>query len=125
MILDTCALLFLASGDRRLSRSMRDRLARETTRWYCAISGFELTLKQRQGKLELPTAPLEWLRELEVRYGLTEVPLDSALCVAAAELPHHHRDPCDRFIIAAALRLRVPVITIDTKFAAYGVEVLA
>lgn len=77
MILDTCALLFLANGDRCLSR-----------------------------------------------YGLTEFPLDPAVCTAAAELPHHHRDPFDRFIIAAALRLRVPVVTIDPKFSPYGVEVV-
>jgi len=55
---------------------------------------------------------------------LTELPLDSALCTAATELPHHHRDPFDRFIIAAALRLRVPVVTIDPKFSPYGVEVV-
>jgi len=125
MILDTCALLFLASGDARLSRTARDRLAAEPTRWFCAISSFEIALKVRQGKLDLPLAPLQWLREVEGRYGLTEVPLDSALCAAAAELPLHHRDPFDRFIIAAALHLRVPVVTIDEKFSAYGVDVLA
>ena len=124
MILDTCALLFLANGDRRLSRSARERLGREPVRWFCAISSFEIALKHQQGKLELPLAPLRWLRKLEDRYGLTELPLDSALCTAATELPHHHRDPFDRFIIAAALRLRVPVVTIDPKFSPYGVEVV-
>jgi PIN domain nuclease of toxin-antitoxin system len=124
MILDTCALLFLANGDRRLSRSVREQLAREPARWFCAISSFEIGLKYQQGKLELPLAPLRWIRELENRYGLTEVPLDSALCTAATELPHHHRDPFDRFIIAAALRLCVPVVTIDPKFSPYGVEVV-
>jgi PIN domain nuclease of toxin-antitoxin system len=125
MILDTCALLFLANGDRRLSRSARERLAREPVRWFCAISSFEIALKHRQAKLELPLAPLRWVRALEGRYGLTELPLDSVLCVAATELPRHHRDPFDRFIIAAALALRVPVVTIDPKFSPYGVEVVA
>ena len=125
MILDTCALLFLASGDRRLSRSAHERLGSEPVRWFCAISSFEIALKHQQGKLELPLAPLRWLRKLEDRYGLTELPLDSALGTAAAELPHHHRDPFDRFIIAAALRLRVPVVTIDPKFSMYGVEIVS
>jgi PIN domain nuclease of toxin-antitoxin system len=125
MILDTCALLFLASGDRRLSRPTRERLATQAVRWFCAISSFEIALKHRQGKLELPLAPLRWLRELESRYGLTEVPVDSGLCAAAAELPRHHSDPFDRFIIAAALQLHVPVVTIDPKFAPYGVETVA
>lgn len=124
MILDTCALLFLANGDRRLSSPARERLAREPMRWYCAISSFEIALKHRQGKLTLPLVPLRWLRALEDRYGLTEIPLDAELCAAATQLPYHHRDPCDRFIIAAALHLRTPVVTIDPKFSPYGVEVV-
>lgn len=124
MILDTCALLFLASGDRRLSRAARERLQREPARWFCAISGFEIALKHQQGKLTLPVTPLQWLCAVADRYALTEVPLDSALCTAAAELPHHHRDPFDRFIIAAALRLGVPVVTVDPKFSPYGVDVV-
>jgi PIN domain nuclease of toxin-antitoxin system len=125
MILDTCALLFLASGDRRLSRSARDRLSTESVRWFCAISAFELALKCREGKLQLPLAPLKWLRALESRYALTELPLSSTLCAAAAELPLHHRDPFDRFIIAGALDLRVPVVTVDPKFSPYGVEIVS
>lgn len=125
MMLDTCALLFLASGDRRLSRSARERLSREPVRWFCAISSFEIALKHRHGKLDLPLPPLRWLRALESRYGLTELPVDSALCAAATELPDHHRDPFDRFIIAAALQLEVPVVTVDPKFVPYGVEVVA
>jgi len=125
MILDTCSLLFLASGDERLSAAARDRPAHEPVRWYCAISSFEIALRHRQGKLDLPMAPLQWLRALETRYDLTEVPVDSELCAEATELPSHHRDPFDRFIIAAALRLRVAVVTIDSKFAPYGVEVVS
>lgn len=125
MILDTCALLFLANGDRRLSRSTRARLSRAPVRWFCSISTFEIALKHRQGKLELPLPPLPWLRALEDRYGLAELPLDSAVCTAATELPYHHRDPFDRFIIAAALLLRVPVVTTDPKFSPYGVEIVA
>lgn len=125
MILDTCALLFLPSGDRRLSRAARKRLEHEPVRWFCAISAFEIALKHRQRKLELPMPPLRWLRRLEDRYALTEVPVDAALCTAAADLPHHHRDPFDRFIVAAALRLRVPVVTVDAKLAPYGVELVA
>ncbi len=125
MILDTCALLFLASGDRRLSAAARSKLSVAPARWYCAISAFELALKQSDGKLSLPQPAMAWLSDLAVRYALTEVPLDSVLCASAAMLPSHHRDPCDRFIIAAAQRLGVPVVTVDSRFAAYGVAVVA
>ena len=125
MILDTCALLFLANGDRRLTAATRTRLGTLPTRWYCAISTFEIALKQGAGKLDLPLPAQVWIEELAKRYALTELVIDSALCAAAAALPPHHRDRCDRFIIAAAQRLAVPVVTIDPKFAAYGVTVVA
>ena len=125
VILDTCAVLFLASGDRRLSAATRKRMAVEPVRWLCTISGFEIAMKYRQGKLALPMHPMEWLRAVEERYSLSPLPLDTELCVSAAELPDHHRDPCDRFIIAAALRLRVAVVTVDDKFLPYGVDILS
>lgn len=125
MILDTCALLFLANGDRRLTAGTRRRLGALPVRWYCAISTFEIALKQAAGKLALPLPAAVWMGELAERYDLSEVLLDSALCASAALLPPHHRDPCDRFIIAAAQRLAVPVVTIDPKFTAYGVVVVA
>jgi len=125
VILDTCALLFLASGDRRLSRGARERLGNAPLRGFSSISAFEIACKHRQGKLELPLTPLEWIEALRERYRLTELPLDSAVCAHAAALPLHHRDPFDRFIIASALELAVPIVTVDPKFAAYGVEVVA
>ena len=125
MILDTCALLFLASGDKRLSRAVRERMRTQTVRWFCSITSFEIALKYRQKKLELPLPPAQWLQKISERYALTEVPVDSALCLAAAALPDHHRDPFDRFIIAAARRLVVPVVTIDPRFQEYGIEVVS
>ncbi|NQU11311.1 type II toxin-antitoxin system VapC family toxin [bacterium] len=125
MILDTCALLFLPSGDRRLTTETRRRLARAPTVWYCAISAFELALKVRDRQLELPLPPGRWVAAVADRYALVEVPLDTGLCAAAAALPLIHRDPCDRFIIAAAKQLRVPVVTIDARFREYGVDVIA
>jgi len=125
MILDTCTLIFLAMGDGRLSRAARAQLSRAPVRWYCAISAFEVALKYRQGKLELPMEPLPWLRALAERYALSELALDAALCARAAGLPNHHRDPFDRFIIAAALDRKLPVVTVDRQFAAYGVTVVA
>jgi PIN domain nuclease of toxin-antitoxin system len=125
MMLDTCALLFLASGDRRLSRGTRELLSKQTARWFCAISTLEIALKYREKKLELPLPPAQWLQKMSQRYALTEVPVDSALCLAAVALPNHHRDPFDRFIIAAAKRLDVAVVTIDPRFQKYGIEIVS
>jgi len=61
VILDTCTLLSLASGDRRLSRGTRDRLGNAPFRGFSSISAFEIACNHRQGMLELPVPPLAWI----------------------------------------------------------------
>ena len=124
LILDTCALLFLASGDRRLSTVAKKALSVTSVVSICSITGFEITLKVAQGKLELPLPADEWFAGMIDEYALSVIDLDLELSQQAAELPAIHRDPCDRFIIAAALRSNATVVTVDPVFALYGVDVL-
>jgi len=37
-------------------------------------------------------------------------------------LPFHHKDPFDRLLIAQALVERIPIVSIDPQFDAYGVK---
>jgi PIN domain nuclease of toxin-antitoxin system len=53
------------------------------------------------------------------------LPLDLQLCIAAAHLPGIHKDPADRFIIAAAKLHDPTVVTSGEQFEKYGVTVLA
>ena len=124
MILDTCALLWLASGSKELSRSTRKKIETETVVYLSAISGFEIGLKAQAGKLSLPVPPQEWLQTIVAHHDITVVPVSMEVCIASTELPAIHRDPCDRFIIAAAKVLGCPVVTRDKHFEAYGVEIL-
>jgi PIN domain nuclease of toxin-antitoxin system len=54
-------------------------------------------------------------------FNLTLVPITVAFADAQANLPHHHRDPFDRLIIAQALSENVPVVSADPAFDPYGV----
>lgn len=125
MILDTCALLWLAEGGDRLSPAARNRIENAPVVYVSAISAFEIGIKCRSGKLRLPMPAAEWFLAVVDHHGLAVQPLDWDVCIAAAELPPLHRDPCDRFIIAAAKMGHFPVVTSDTSFAAYGIEVFA
>ncbi len=124
MILDTCALLWLAQGVERLSESVRRRINDETAVFVSAISGFEIGMKQQKGKLELPARPADWFGTILKHHDLEVLSLDLAICIRAAELPHIHTDPCDRLIIATAEYHKMPVVTADPVFQEYGVEVL-
>lgn len=102
MILDTCALLWLASGDKKLSRSALKEIDEAAAVYVSAISGFEIAIKVAKGKLKLPGPPQEWFEKIVEHHGLAVLPLELNVCITAAQLPPMHDDPCDRFIIAAA-----------------------
>ncbi len=124
MILDTCALLWLASGDKKLSRSALKEISQAPAVYISAISAFEIALKVAKGKLKLPNPPKEWFEKIVEHHGVTVLPLDLNVCVAAAQLPPIHNDPYDRFIIAAAKLHDLTVATTDEQFEKYGVTVI-
>lgn len=124
MLLDTCALLWLAEGGRRLTPRSRLAISASTVVYVSAISAFEIGIKHRFGKLKLPALPGEWFRAVVAQHDLAVASLDLDICMAATELPAIHRDPCDRFIIATARLRSLPVVTADTRFASYGIEVV-
>ena len=124
MILDTCALLWLAGGDKKLSRSALKEINSASAVYVSAISGFEIAIKVAKGKLKLPHAPQEWFEKVVEHHGLTVLPLELNVCIAAAELPRIHDDPCDRFIIATAKLNDLTAVTADERFEEYGLTVL-
>jgi PIN domain nuclease of toxin-antitoxin system len=125
MILDTCALLWLASGEKKISRVTLKQINEASVVYVSAISGFEIANKTNRGKLKLPHTPQEWFEKVIEHHGLTVLPLELNVCIAAAELPPIHNDPCDRFIIATAKLNDLAVVTADENFEKYGVTVLS
>lgn len=123
MILDTCAVLWLASGAGKLSRSALKAINESPAVYVSSISGFEIALKVSRGKLGLPCAPKEWFERVVQHHSLTLLPLGLEICLTAAGLPPVHSDPCDRFIIATAKLHELTVVTADQRFEEYGIDV--
>jgi len=124
MILDTCALLWLAAGDRRLSRTALKQINEAPAVYVSAVSGFEVALKVARGRLKLPHPPAEWFARVIDHHGLSVLPVDLNACITAAQLPPVHDDPCDRFIIATAKLNELGVVTTDERFQNYGIDVI-
>lgn len=124
MILDTCALLWLAEGGQHFSRQTFQAVQSASELRVSVISAFEVALKVHTGQLKLPAPVPEWFDTVVANHGLNVLDLDQATCLRAAGLPMIHRDPCDRFIIAAAKNLGCEVVTSDSRFAEYGIPTL-
>lgn len=125
MILDTCALLWLAHDQSRLSQNTLLQISRAPVVSILSVTGFEIGLKHMTGKLHLPVSPGEWIDAIVCHHQIDIISIDMETCIRSTQLPPIHKDPCDRFIIAAALVRGVPVVTSDVRFAKYGVTVLS
>jgi len=122
VLVDTCALVWLATGDAKLSRSARETIRNAELLCFSSISVWEIARKVKCGDLEMPVTPTLFADLLIRQYGMKEMPLDNAVMLRASALPDIHKDPADRFIIATALLNDCVVATGDRRFAEYGVE---
>lgn len=121
ILLDTCALLWLVKGSELLSLLARQQIEQAPVVYLSAISGFEIGIKFRKGKLKLPLKPEEWCQLAVRHHDLSVLPLDMDICLASTALPAIHQDPCDRFIIATAQHYHLPAyITHEKKISCYG-----
>lgn len=125
MILDTCALLWLAQGGGALSAAALHRIDTATAVYVSAISGFEIGIKVQKGKLHLPVPPADWFTAVLIQHHLHVLVLHLDVCLRSTALPPLHADPCDRMIIATAQMYHLPVVTTDRLFAPYGIEVIS
>jgi PIN domain nuclease of toxin-antitoxin system len=60
-------------------------------------------LKYQANKLKLPTTPDQWMKLAVEFHQLEVIQLNMEMCLLSSKLPPIHKDPCDRFIIAAAI----------------------
>ncbi len=124
ILLDTCALLWLTHDQSKISRNTLQMIEDAPVVYLAAVSAFEIALKHKAGKLRLPVPPRDWMAGVLIHHQIDVIALELEICLKATELPPIHKDPCDRFIIAAALTRDLPVVTADPDFASYGVRVL-
>lgn len=124
LVLDTCALLWLVSGDRKLSPQAKEAIDRASLVMVSAISAWEISLKSARGQLELPRPAIEWFEAALQHHRLRLAPLDVPVLVSANALPWHHRNPADRFIVATALRENAAIVTSDRKLTIYDVRIV-
>jgi len=123
VLLDTCALLALASGD--LPDGAAAALRRAPEAYVSVVSPWEVAIKAAGGRLRLREPPVQWFLGLIERHDLREVPLDAGIACAAAALPLLHRDPFDRVIVALARAHAITVLTSDENIRKYpGVTTL-
>ena len=124
ILVDSCAIIWLATGDRKLSKLARDAMRDAELLCFSSISIWEIARLVKAGDLELPVSPARLADLLVEQYEMKELPVNNSISLRASALPEIHKDPADRFIIATALLNDFTVVTGDHRFAEYGVETI-
>ncbi|MDN5761263.1 MAG: type II toxin-antitoxin system VapC family toxin [Microlunatus sp.] len=125
LLLDTHVMLWLAVSPAKLSEATLERVrdARQDL-LMSTVSAWEISIKYANGKLPLASAPAEFVPELQRRLKLSVLPIELTHAIRAGALPPLHRDPFDRMLVAQAMTHGLPIVTVDPRIAAYGVEVI-
>ena len=134
LLLDTCAVIWLAIGDASLSQASLDALANARREGgiiaVSPITAWEIGLLNARGRLPLLMEPAIWFRRLISLPGVELAELDPDILVQSSFLPGAPpRDPADRIIAATARALGYRLVTRDRILLDYAeaghVEALA
>jgi PIN domain nuclease of toxin-antitoxin system len=120
LLLDTHILLWALIEPDRLNHDVRTLLEdREHVVLFSAASAWEMSIKAALGRADFKVAPSE-IVAAALDAGFEELPVRSAAALAVATLPHHHRDPFDRLLVAQAITEPARLYTADAALALYS-----
>jgi len=120
ILLDSCAFVDLAINADSLTQPAK--VAYQNSDVYLSVATvWELGLKRSLGKLNFDmTRAIDLLPQNAIK--IIDITLPVTLLVN--ELPYHHKDPFDRIIIATAKVNDMSIITSDTIFEKYGLDII-
>ena len=123
-LLDTHVLIWWLTADKRLSPEAADVIrSRKNLLYWSTESSWEMSIKYALGRLELDE-PLEILIPAELAKNQIEImPIENEQAILAGQLPLYHKDPFDRMLIAQAQLESMEIITDDSKFKLYDVDI--
>jgi PIN domain nuclease of toxin-antitoxin system len=123
VLLDTHALLWLITGDKRLSKtSMKIFLNTDNRLYFSIISLWEICIKKSLDKISLKNNWLDIIQEEMKTNSIQWLPVEVHHCAKVIELPFYHRDPFDRMLIAQAMTEDLSILSRDNRFSAYDVK---
>lgn len=123
-LLDTHTLLWFVAGDKQLPESSKEIIKNVNESCFLsAASLWEITIKHQLKKLELGIS-LEELFEFVERNQIEIIPINSIHLLQLSQIPFYHNDPFDRLIIAQAMSENLKLISKDSIFKKYPVNLV-
>jgi PIN domain nuclease of toxin-antitoxin system len=117
LLLDTHVFLWAVTDSHSLTTEARRTIAEAEEVYVSAASIWEVAIKAGLGKIQGDTRLLAGAIEAG---GFVELPVTARHAAFVSELPHHHRDPFDRLLVAQAMTEPLVLLTADAQLAQYS-----
>jgi len=122
ILLDTCAFLWLTTDAPELSDKAKIMFQNtENTVYLSSVSVWEIIVKHQLGKLPLPNAADNFIKQQCEKHFIEYLALDEKAAFHLSRLPNHHRDPFDKMLICQAIAHDLTVLTSDKIIMQYPV----
>jgi PIN domain nuclease of toxin-antitoxin system len=124
LLLDTHTFLWFIYRQPTGERFFQLCLDPENDLYLSAASYWEICIKASLRKLDLTE---DWVEVFDRELALNVIhwlPVEKLHCLELLRLPHHHRDPFDRLLVAQARAEGLTVLTADPNFGRYDVPVV-
>jgi PIN domain nuclease of toxin-antitoxin system len=119
IVLDTSALIYWTLDPDRLSGKAKEAIDGDYKMAINSISVWEIGLKVKHGKLQLPLSIAKYADKLQHLDRLEIIDVDVSIWLENLALEWEHRDPADRTIVATAQLLGCPLVTSDRAIASF------
>lgn len=124
ILLDTHAAIWFITDDDQLPEFSKELIKDPQNNCFVSVATlWEMGIKHSLGKLKLK-AELKKIFELYFDSGFILLPITPDHILTNAALSFYHRDPFDRLIIAQAKREGYALISKDTEFEKYDINLL-
>ncbi len=124
-LLDTMVWLWSVGPSKTIGTAGLEILAsREEEIYLSAASSWEIAIKTRLGKFQLPEPPGRYVPKRLIDQDIRSLPINQDHSLKVYDLPLHHSDPFDRIIIAQAIVEDMVVLTSDRVFEKYPIDVV-
>lgn len=122
-LLDTHTLLWFALNDPQLSPTARKLILDPA--WQKLVSPasyWEIAIKIGTGKYALALPYDDFMHDAIDQNGFSVLPIQYQHTTILTSLPHHHRDPFDRLLVAQAMVEGLAILSADPILDSYPIQ---
>lgn len=125
LLFDTHTFIWLDSHPEKLSPAAIAACEDNNNELYLSVvSAWEIMIKTKIDRLQLEVPLTEMIEVQQADNDLKLLPVELHHVYALESLPLHHRDPFDRLLIAQAIAEQMFLVSADSQFDQYPVDII-